>query len=411
MIRVFKEKKVDNNKINNIYKMSLDKECTGCRTCEKICPKHAINMKENEEGFLIPKIDKKKCINCGKCLNICPQLNNVDINIENQKAFAATLKNQEVLMKSSSGGVFSVFAEEVLKNGGVVMGCAFDDSYKCAKHIIATKKEELSKLRGSKYLQSSVGSIYYDVEKLLNDDIIVLFSGTPCQVAGLKSYLKQKKVNTEKLVAVDFICHGVPSPKVWHNYADELEREKNSKISYVSFRDKEKGWKQYALSIRFEDGSRFFEKAGENDYLRGFISDVYLRKSCHQCVVKGKMYYSDITLADFWGIEKNYPKWDDNIGVSLVVVHTDKGQQLLENVNDSLRTEEVTEEKALQFNKSYYISTKFNPVRAYFFKSFKKKGFKYAIKKYNGTHFQAKIRRKYINWMHRVLVLVRGRDK
>ena len=386
--------------------------CNGCAACWAVCPTSAIEMQEDDEGFKFPIIDQSKCIHCNLCETRCPikciQQGRSSLCKSQEKFYAAQLLDTVIRKKSSSGGAFSAFAKEVLKNGGVVIGCTLDDSCKCAKHIIVTKEEELSKLRGSKYLQSSVGSIYYDVEKLLNNDVVVLFSGTPCQVAGLKSYLEQRKGNADKLVTVDFICHGVPSPKVWHNYADELERKKNSKISYVSFRDKEKGWKQYALSIEFEDGTRLFEKAAENDYLRGFISDIYLRKSCYQCAVKGKMHYSDITLADFWGIEKSYPRWDDNIGVSLVVVHTDKGQQLLAHVSDNLRTEEVTEEKALQFNKSYYISTKFNPVRVCFFKSFKKRGFEYAIKKYNGTHLQAKIRRKYISWIHRALGMCKG---
>lgn len=363
---------MDNNKINNIYKMSLDKECTGCRTCEKICPKHAINMKENEEGFLIPKIDKKKCINCGKCLNICPQLNNVDINIENQKAFAATLKNQEVLMKSSSGGVFSSIAENCLKNNGKVYGAIFDNEFNVI-HVGINNLNELDKLRGSKYVQSNTLDTYNEVKQDLINNIKVIYSGTPCQIAGLKKFLNK---DYDNLLTIDLVCHGVPSPKIFNKYKDYLERKFSSKIKTFSFRDKEKrGW-GVNLKISFENGKELRKFGFLDPYYKTFLEGALFRNCCYNCKYANTNRVGDITLADFWGLLSEYPEFYNKNGVSAVIINSKKGFKAFNNIKENLEFIGVELNKIKKHNQNLEGPSTLNNIRKSIYKDIDKKDFK-----------------------------------
>lgn len=304
-------------------KLVSKQECCGCGACYSICPKNAISMKYDEEGFEYPVIDDKICVNCNSCSKVCPVQNHVCESEFKVQAFAAYNLKEEQRLQSSSGGIFPLIAEYFLQNGGVVYGAAFTDNFE-VEHIGITRMSELKRLQGSKYVQSRLGRIFLDVKDALLDNKIVLFSGTPCQVEGLKSFLIKDYNN---LYTIDLVCHGVPSPKIWQRYLNE-EYGIDS-ITAINFRDKKNGWANYDLHI-----STNVESSHEpnpiaiykEDYLRGFLKELYLRPSCHKCSFKKIHHVSDITLGDLWGNKTICPEFaDDNKGISAVFVQSKKG--------------------------------------------------------------------------------------
>ncbi|MGN1220228.1 MAG: Coenzyme F420 hydrogenase/dehydrogenase, beta subunit C-terminal domain [Candidatus Cryptobacteroides sp.] len=358
-------------------------ECSGCSACAHICPKQCISMVEDNDGFLYPLVDEAACIDCGRCEKVCPALDSTKQSVP-PKAYAAKANDEKIRLSSSSGGVFTLIAEGVLDEGGVVFGCAFNDRWE-AEHICVEDKESLAKLRGSKYIQSRIGDTFFEAEKFLRNDRKVLFSGTPCQIAGLKKYLGK---DYENLVTVEVICHGVPSPKVWRLYLDGLFRTecgagKNSDLSLnkmpdiqaISFRDKYDGWKKFGFKVRlsaFEAAKNTVSKSvefkecfTENTFFRLFLDNVTLRPSCYSCHSKSGRSGADITLGDFWGIENVLPDFDDDRGCSVLIVNSENGEKVLEGID--VEKVEVDLPVAVAGNPAYDHSVRPHINRAYFF--------------------------------------------
>ncbi len=304
----------------------LNKEhCVGCEACVVKCPRGCISFNEDSEGFRYPKVDMKLCIDCSICQRVCPVINQ-EPNREPLATYGAKHRDEKILLASSSGGLFTLLAEPVIERGGVVFGVEFDENWE-ARHSYTETKEGLVRFRGSKYIQSRVGDSYLKVEKYLRAGRNVLFSGTPCQIAGLNRFLGKEYDN---LLTVDLICHGVPSPLVWRKYLCDT---KIKNISGISFRDKCTGWSSSSLSISSESDRGLCEKLGRNIFFRGFIKDLYLRPSCHECPAKALKSGSDITIADYWGIEIDNPQFNDSRGVGLAIIATQRGLEVFESLD------------------------------------------------------------------------------
>lgn len=335
--------------------------CDGCHACYSVCPKDAINMEIDDEGFWYPKVDNNKCVDCNKCEKVCPILNKKEVK-SLKKAYACYNLDEDIRMKSSSGGTFTILAAEVIKDNGVVFGAKFDEDFNVV-HDYVEDIEGLSKFRGSKYVQSNIGDSFRQAKKFLDEGRRVLFSGTPCQIDGLKSYLNK---DYENLVTVDLICHGVPSPMIWQRYINELGDGK--KLSAMTFRDKSKGWNSGVLKYRFEDGSEIDENYSESVYIKGFIQNCFLRPSCYNCNFKTLDRVSDFTLGDFWGVESILPKLKDNKGISLVFVHSEKSDRMMKEIKKNIYLCEVEIENSITWNSCAIKSLELLPNRNKFFR-------------------------------------------
>jgi len=316
-------------------------DCSGCEACANICPKNAIKMTRDAEGFAYPKINSELCIKCGKCDATCPSLNFKAKTVEAfPETFVAIHSDQKILRHSSSGGTFTALSEIILRDGGIVFGAGFDKKWHVV-HTAAKNLGELENLRRSKYVQSKIGDVFRQVKDALKDKK-VLFSGTPCQCAGLKHFLGK---DPENLLTVDIICHGVPSPALWEYYIGKVG--KMHEISYVNFRSKRDGWGSN-FEIDFADRYYFFKNNGTHIYGKLFLSGIVERLSCHICKFKFPNGQADLTLGDAWGIKKFAPKMFDNLGVSEVIINTIKGKKFFEQAN--LKKQEVNFIDALKNN-------------------------------------------------------------
>jgi polysaccharide pyruvyl transferase WcaK-like protein/coenzyme F420-reducing hydrogenase beta subunit len=340
------------------------KTCSGCGACAAVCPSKCIKMEESKEGFLYPNVDYTKCTDCGLCRKVC--IVNQKIESKSFKtAYAAMNKNDEIRLNSSSGGVFDLLAKYTLNNKGVVIGAAFNEHNEVC-HIIIDKIKDLNKLYGSKYVQSNLKNTYIETKKYLEEGKEVLFSGTPCQIFGLKSFLSKKYDN---LLTVDFVCHGVPSPKIFKKYCEFLEKENNSKITEINFRNKSKGWKLSSSKYVFANGKTLVENSNENIYMKAFLNNLSLRESCYNCKIKKLVSGSDITLADYWGVEKVHEKLDDNKGTSLVIINSPKGGLVFDEINCELNFLETNFDVAASYNRCVNESVSPHPNRSQFFEN------------------------------------------
>lgn len=347
-------------------------ECTGCGACASICPKAAITMKPDEEGFLYPAVDSALCIECDACEKRCPVGKPLP---ENRVCYSgAQHRDEQIRRQSSSGGVFTALARQMLSQGGVVFGAVFDENMR-VEHIGAFDETELSAMRGSKYVQSDASDAIANAYSLLKRGIPVLFSGTPCQISGLKAKVGDRYA--ERLLTVDFVCHGVPSPGVFASYIQMLEREHGSKVKNYTFRDKRKGWKDFSAVALFADGSEHEGTQRDEPYLYGFLQNLYLRPSCVQCdALRGVHHPSDITIADLWGAQNICPEKDDDTGLSLVMVNTQRGRDALKACGAELTTFPIKDTQGmLRFNPSIETTAHAHEKRAAFFRSFAKNGF------------------------------------
>ena len=359
-----------------MQKITEKYKCTGCHACYNICPVNSIKIEPDNDGFLHSAIDEKTCINCGRCQRVCPVIKDYIGNKKGQ-AFACINKNEDVRLQSSSGGVFSLIAEYVLSQNGVVFGAAFNDDFG-VKHIEILSEDELYKLRGSKYLQSTIGDTYKKAEEYLKQGKMVLFSGTPCQISGLKSYLGKEYDN---LILQDFICHGVPSPAVWKKYIEFRETRSNLKAKTAYFRDKTYGWKKFSLKCIFDNDDEYVQTLDKDEFMQSFLKNLCLRPSCYNCHSKSINRESDITLADFWGIDNVLPEMNDDKGTSLVLVNSQKGKDVFHKISANMIYKEVDIMEAVKYNSSAYKSVDYPKNRDKFMKLVKKMDFDKALNK------------------------------
>lgn len=355
-----------------------NQKCSGCSACANICPKNCITMEQDTEGFLYPKIDKTKCVSCCICEKFCPAINRINIVNKQKEAYACFTKDEETRLNSSSGGLFTEIASWIIQNNGVVFGASFTKDFYTVEHIEVDNLSALEKLRGSKYLQSDIGDTYKKAKNYLEQGRYVLFSGTPCQIVGLKSYLGK---DYDNLFTQDIICHGVPSQLVWKKYLLYLEKKYKSKTKSVSFRNKRYGWENYCISIELEKG-RYIKRNVDDNYMKAFLSDLDLRPSCYDCHYKTKDRISDFTLADFWGVKNILPEMNDDKGTSLIVLHTKKAKDLFSIISDNLYLRKVDFESAIKYNSAMTRSCALPKNRDEFMVDVKNQEFNLVCKKY-----------------------------
>lgn len=355
-------------------------QCTGCTACASVCPQQCIRMVEDVEGFTYPKIvNMTSCISCGSCERVCPVLSQKEEKESLTRAFAALSKNDSLRMESSSGGVFSELSEIVLKSGGIIYGASYNKNG-TVEHISVDNMENLGKLRGAKYSQSNLKDSFPTIKKQLDSGINVLFSGTPCQVGGLKAFLKK---DYDNLLCIDFVCHGVPSPLVWKKYVKYRAQidDNDNPPDYINLRNKESGWTNYSYSVEFaySKGKRYLRKNNEDLFMNLFVNNYILRNSCSACHFKGYSRVSDITLGDFWGIWDINSEMDDNRGTSLVLIHSVKGEELFRATSGNIKSSQVTLEQASMMNPSLLQSSIPQPSRDNVLRDIIQNGFETAI--------------------------------
>lgn len=329
-------------------------KCCGCAACSDVCPQSCITMKYKKEGFYYPVVDASMCVDCKLCSKVCPMCN--ELANDMPQVYAAFSKDEFLLKKSSSGGLFSELSTAFLnKYNGIVWGASLDEDF-CVKHIHITSSEELSVLRGSKYQQSSTEGIYKTIEETIKNRKYVLFSGTPCQIAALYSYLQTKNLDNSKyLYTIEVVCHGVPSREVFIKYLTYLEGCYSTRPVSINWRSKTEGWGPNHITIKYEDGSITDTTSLNNPYQKGFLDNVYLRPSCYNCSFARLPRVADISLADFWGYDGKLIECNNNRGISLAAVSTKKGQELFGAIINSLVIEEVTVEYAKSKSRHFWI--------------------------------------------------------
>lgn len=368
------------------------KDCCGCGACVQRCPRKCINLKNDSEGFLYPTVNLDKCIQCGLCIKTCPILNpsNKKKPIE---TYAAICKNEVIRNESSSGGVFTLLATNIINRGGVVFGATYDKSWNVI-HSYTQSVTELWKFRGSKYVQSDIKDSYIIAENFLKNGYKVLFTGTPCQISGLKHFLNK---DYENLICVDVSCHGVPSPKVWMQYLNHLFIKKKilpKDIHNIYFREKSNGWVCFNFAIKDLKGNFIYkEPHSKNLFMKAFLSNLILRPSCYKCPFKQGKSNSDLTIADYWKGWEIFPQIHDNKGISLVLVNSNKGVSLYESLKNELISFTTEYKHALKTNHGLQEIEYTNKHRDTFFRLINEKNIEGLIKKYTKQQWSARIKR------------------
>lgn len=356
----------------------LEEKCTGCCSCYNICPNNSINMIENEEGFLYPVINKATCIECELCKKVCPELNKqVDNEQKFLKSYYGWHKNQNTRLNSSSGGFFSALAELIISQNGIVFGAAYFNDIKEVKHS-STIEVNIDRLKKSKYVQSSIGSIFKEVQDQLIDNKLTLFSGTPCQIDGLKRYLGKDYNN---LITVDLICHGVPSPSFLKKHIEWIENRIKKTIIDLDFRPKDRGWDKHSLGCKDLSSKWRFFPAEDDPYFKSFFCNYSLRKSCYECNYSVNKHLSDITMGDFWGYHRYNPSIYDKRGLSLIIVNTKKGNAIINKLTTFEKYEINNEYSEYAFGKRDPIEYGYN-IRNEFYSYLNNNGWDKTIKKY-----------------------------
>ena len=371
-----------------MIKITHSENCCGCNACGDACAHQAITFKTDNEGILYPEIDKQKCTDCGLCEKVCPIINIKELkknDLPQSICYAAEHKNLEVVFDSTSGGLFSALADIMYKNGGYVGGAVFNKDFS-VRHYISNDKKDLPRLRSSKYLQSNLEGFYIQVRDLLMNGERILVCGGPCQMAALRAFLRK---DYDNLIIADYICRGINSPKVWRKYLDSFEERYGSKVIYCKAKSKEYGWRNLTQKVILENGKAYYETRNESNFTKGYLrTGVFCRPSCYDCKFKGYPRIADITLADFWGIEKVNRSLEKNLGTSLVMVNSKKGRAFFEQVKKRINFVEVPleppkvdREKFFEdLNKMSFLDL----AEKYNFSLKKKKGIKHQIKhKYN----------------------------
>lgn len=344
--------------------------CTGCEACANICPQGCIVMEEDAEGFYYPVLQPHGCVDCGRCIEVCP-VHRVGAGGGRARAYAAHAADRSTVAGSSSGGIFPLLARQVLEQGGAVFGAAFDAELN-VRHAVAEGPFALPALQGSKYVQSRVCNAYAEAEKMLQAGRAVLFSGAPCQIAGLRSFLGK---DYEQLLCQDMICHSIPSPGAWRRYLYDVEAGEGQPVRTVYFRDKRNGWEHYQLRLTLADGRELLSTGQDNAYMQAFLRGLSTRPSCYTCPFKGGGYQSDITLGDFWGVRQVCPEALHEEGTSLVLVHTERGRDAMAALSRQAKVLPVPFSEAVAPNPAYSQPAQPHPKRAQFFQMLHARGF------------------------------------
>ena len=351
--------------------------CTGCGACFNACPTKAITMAWNNNGFYIPHIDSEKCINCGLCERICPLDKYKSQNIEQPEVFAFQNCDKETLYKCASGGAFASLANLVIEHNGTIYGVVYDDDMKVC-HAKAESIEDLEKMYSSKYVQSDTNEVFAQAKTDLDNGKTVLFSGTPCQIAGLKSFLRK---DYEKLLTVDLVCHGVPSPKVFEMYKKEYLRQQ---LQSLNFRDKSRGWNPYCVSI--ETKQKHIDWAYKNSFVKLFLSDLITNSACYTFQFNKLPRIADLSLGDFWGVDKYDQSMNDNKGLSIILLNSEKGQSWFNQIKKQGLCKEIPLDFVIKNNPNICGSSKPHAKRKDLFEDINNgKSLKVCVKKYCKT--------------------------
>lgn len=363
--------------------------CCGCSACVEICPRHCISFNNDKEGFKYPIVNIEECIDCHLCEKVCPVIHQGDEKLP-IKNYAAINKNLEIRKRSSSGGFFYLLASKIIKQGGIVWGAKFNKDWEVVMDY-TDNIDGLLPFMGSKYVQANPLNCYIDAKRFLQEGKTVLFTGTPCQISGLRLFLQKEYDN---LLLVDVICHGVPSPLFWQKYLKEIKSSfPGRELSYVGFRDKVEGWKKFSLFLDFEN-KLFHQPFTYNSYMKLFLGNYILRPSCYKCPVRKGKSGSDITIGDFWGIQNIFPAIDDDMGVSSVLVNSDKGYNFIKDLDADFY--ECTYDNILKSNSALRESYQIPKKRSYIFRH-TKKSFDYLVKIIENGTFRNRIKRKIYN--------------
>lgn len=375
--------------MKNLYLDKKEKkDCNGCGVCVSVCPKQCIKMKEDEEGFLYPVIDEKKCIKCNKCKNICS--NNLIVR-EKGEAYIAINKIDEQRKKSASGGMFFLLASNIQNKKGIVFGAKYNENLEVI-HDYAKTLKECEEFMGSKYVRSNTDGIYDKVKEFLKEDKYVLFTGTPCQIAGLKLFLNKEY---EKLITCEIICHANPSPKIFKKYIKELEVKRNKTVNIIEFRSKENGWSNSTPIINYSDGT----KEEDRTFYNAFIAELFNRPSCHSCVFSGIERQADFTIGDLWGIEKIDANMNDKKGVSLLILNSLKAKNIFNEIKENLDYKKIDLELAFSYNHNKNVPM--NEKRTKFFKKVNKYG---NVIKYMQKYSKIRIYKRILGKVKRILI-------
>ena len=374
---------VQNNSNVTMIQIANKVDCCGCNACGDACSHGAISFQTDIEGFWYPVVDKEKCVDCGLCEKVCPELHITELKKNDAPrplhTIAAIHKRMDIRWDSTSGGAFSALADGMYGLGGYVSGAVYQEDFS-VRNFISNRPEDLARLRSSKYLQSNAEGLYREIRDLLRKGEKVLACGTPCQMAALRSFLRK---DYDNLVIVDFICRGVNSPKVYRKYLDALERKHGGKVVYVKAKNKELGWRNLTRKVVFDNGQVYYGVRMDDDFRRGYHTNVFCRPSCYACRYKGFPRMADITIADYWGIEKVDKNLDNNIGTSLILLNSRKGEAYFERIKDKLEWEETAFESILPGNVA--LTTPIAPARIdreAFFKDLDRGTFEQVVEKY-----------------------------
>lgn len=348
--------------------------CCGCGACAQRCPQSCITMIEDQEGFKYPEVDHTQCIDCHLCEKVCP-VNASTQPIEPIECWAMRSKDEKVVRESSSGGIFTYLANQVLEQGGVVFGARFDDNWNVV-HDYVENKSDLYRLQTSKYVQSDTNHIMLKVENFLKEKRLVMFAGTPCQIAALKLFLRKEYDN---LYLVEIVCHGVPSPKVWHLYLKEITNNFTGKITDINFRDKSTGWAKYSVKV-VVDNKIFKSIYDTHPYMKAFLTEFIIRPSCYNCHFKSHRSFADITIGDYWGIDRLPNISNDDKGYNIVIIRTPKGLGLIKDKKNVWFRQTNTNQL---FQKAIYDSAFFRLNRKAFWKYLLRNGLDKSIKRFN----------------------------
>ncbi len=329
------------------------KSCCGCTACMAICPIHAIKMIENLKGFYSPEVDTENCIGCGLCFKTCPEYSIDVLSSKPLSAWALKCKSETDRNNSTSGGAFTILSDKILNLGGIVFGTIYNESLKAI--IICADREKIrNRMRGSKYVESDVGNCFLECSEALKKKIIVLFTGTPCQIAGLVRYLENAHVSTEYLYTCQIICHGTPSPMVFRDHLTNIQNIRKKTIKYYYNRPKTWGWHEHNEMICYSDGECESQSKLSQNHKDLFYSGYSLRECCFQCKYAGNTGYADFTIGDFWGIEYIAPELDDNKGTSILLINNEKGKKLFTTINkEYIKVQEINIDDALKYNHTH----------------------------------------------------------